>query len=227
MRAIVAIGGGSLASGETRAIDEAIVSLTDKLTPRVLFLPTASHDHSGYIQEVQKAYTALGCTVEALCLWNSPPDPSSIRNALLNADIVYVGGGNTLSMLNLWHTLHVDDILREAWARGVVLSGLSAGALCWFAHGVTDQVGHGTDSLAWMNGLGLIPYTLCPHYDEPFWAAFDCMAQQAPTPAIALENGSALMVLDGRMTVLHARENVSAWLFRPGQPRQRYEGGFL
>ncbi len=230
MRAIVAIGGGNLAAGETLAIDRTIVSLSEKLAPHVLFLPTASHDSSAYVAEFTAAYTRLGCTVEALLLWDHAPDAQALRETILSSDIIYVGGGDTEDMLRIWHETGVDALLKEAWERGIVLSGLSAGALCWFHRGLTDRMVDGESTLVWCDGLGLIPYNVGVHYDEAFWAAFDSFMPGADRPGIALENNTAMMVLDDRLSILHANETNHAWLLRPenGTVHKRaYEGGFI
>ncbi len=230
MRAIVAIGGGNLAAGETLAIDRTIVSLSEKVTPSVLFLPTASHDSRAYVEEFTAAYHQLGCTVKALLLWENAPDAQTLRETILSSDIIYVGGGDTEDMLRVWHETGVDVLLKEAWECGIVLSGLSAGALCWFHRGLTDRMVDGQSTLVWCDGLGLIPYHVGPHYDEEFWSAFDDFMPEADRPGIALENNTALMMLDDRLSILHSSENNHAWLLRPENGTVRkcvYEGGFI
>lgn len=230
MRAIVAIGGGEMHLGQTRPIDEYIVSLSDRLSPRLLFLPTASHDSPAYIRTVAEAFGALGCQVDTLCLWDSDAPEESLRRRILESDIIYVGGGDTDAMLRLWRARGVDSALQEAWEKGVVLSGLSAGAICWFHRGLTDREVEGHAQPAWCDGLGLIPYCVGPHYDEPFWTAFDAFMAGADRPGIALENNVALAVVDGRMTVLRAQPERRAWVLYPqagGICKRPYEGGFL
>lgn len=230
MHAIVAIGGGEIGLGQTRPIDEYIVSLSDKLSPRLLFLPTASHDSPSYIRTVEQSFRALGCQVDALGLWHTDASNEAIRRRILESDIVYVGGGDTDAMMSLWRERGVDLALREAWEKGVVLSGLSAGAICWFRRGLTDREVDGCVQPAWCDGLGLIPYCVGPHYDEPFWTAFDTFMAAADCPGIALENNVALAVVDGRMTVLRAQPERCAWVLRPhsgATDKQPYAGGFL
>ena len=229
MQAIVAIGGGELGLGQTRAIDEYIVSLTDALTPRVLFIPTASGDHPAYVDCFEKAYAALGCRVETLRLFGAQPDgPEAIAAKFAAADVVYVGGGDTELMLNKWRATGVDAQLCAAYERGVVLSGLSAGALCWFAHGMTDRPVDDELIPTWIDGLGLIPLCCGVHYDEPYWQALDGFVAAQDMPAIALENGVALSVIDGRMTIVRSMPERRAWLLRPENGALRkepYDGG--
>ena len=231
MQAIVAIGGGEIGLGQTRAIDEYIVSLPDALIPQVLFIPTASGDHPAYIEAFTKAYTDLGCRVDALYLYGAAPDtPDVIAAKFSRADIVYVGGGDTEMMLRKWQQTGVDVQLRAAYQRGVVLSGLSAGALCWFSHGMTDRPVDDDLIPTWMDGLGLIPLCCGVHYDEPYWQAFDGFVARQDLPAIALENSVALSVIDGRMTVVRSLPERRAWLLRPENGcirKELYEGGCI
>lgn len=225
MQAIVAIGGGEISLGETRVIDEYIVSLSEALMPRVLFIPTASGDAPGYIDCFTRAYADLGCRVDTLRLYGSAADTDEmIASKFRAADIVYVGGGDTEMMLNKWHARGVDALLRDAYDRGVILSGLSAGALCWFAHGMTDPPVDDELVPVWMDGLNLIPLCLGVHYDEPYWQQFDGFAAQQSMPAVALENCVALSVIDGRMTIVRSRSDRRAWLLRQGI-KTVYEGG--
>lgn len=231
MQAIVAIGGGEMRFGETRAIDEYIVSLPDALIPQVLFIPTASGDHPAYIEAFTKAYTDLGCKVDTLYLYGAAPDtPDVIAAKFARADIVYVGGGDTEMMLRKWQQTGVDAQLRAAYERGVVLSGLSAGALCWFSHGMTDRPVDDDLIPVWIDGMNLVPCCCGVHYDEPYWQAFDGFVARQNLPAIALENGVALSVIDGRMIVVRSLPERRAWLLRPENGSVRkvpYEGGCI
>ena len=230
MQAIVAIGGGEMNLGQTRAIDEYIVSLPDALMPRVLFIPTASGDHPGYIDSFTKAYASLGCAVDVLRLYGPAADAPEAMDAKFAADIVYVGGGDTDMMLDKWRKTGVDVHLRTAYERGAVLSGLSAGALCWAACGMTDRSDDDDFFPGWLEGLGLLPFGIGVHYDEPFWQQLDALAAAQDKPVIALENCTALSVIDGHMTVIRSREDRCAWLLRPENGalvKTRYEGGRL
>ena len=132
---IVAIGGGEIGRPgtkiETLEIDEEILRLSGKKNPKLLFIPTASGDSAGYIDVVETYFgIKLGCTVDTLLLWGTDLSEREIEKKIESADIIYVGGGNTLSMIRLWKKLGVDTLLQNAAERGVVLSGVSAGAVC-------------------------------------------------------------------------------------------------
>jgi dipeptidase E len=89
---------------------------------------------------------------------------ADLRAFLLEQDVIYVGGGNTANMLAIWRVHGVDRILREAWEAGVVLAGISAGAICWFEAAVTDSFGVPPTGLR--DGLGFLPGSACPHYNS-------------------------------------------------------------
>jgi len=81
---------------------------------------------------------------------------------MLKKDIIYVGGGNTRNLLLLWKEWGLDRILKKAWERGIALSGVSAGSICWFEEGVTDSI---PGNLTPLKCLGFLRGSNCPHYD--------------------------------------------------------------
>jgi dipeptidase E len=117
---IIAIGGGSFKTGKTAAIDLEIVRSSGKTKPHMVFIPTASRDDVQYVTAMTEHFTQLGCTVESLLLIKEKPSYQIIKESLESADIIYVGGGNTLRMMNLWRKLGVDQLLAAARSRGAV-----------------------------------------------------------------------------------------------------------
>ena len=108
-----------------------------------------------------------------------------------------MGGGNTANMLAIWRVHGVDRILREAWRRGVVLAGLSAGGLCWFERGSTDSFGPG---LAALDGLGFLPGAFCPHYDGEAMRRprlHELVGAGTLGPTVACDDGAAVHFRDG------------------------------
>lgn len=168
--AIVAIGGGELKDLETLGIDKEIKKLSGKKNPRALFIGTASNDALGYWDTFKSVYgKKLGCITDVLFLVREKPLQKEIKKKILSADIIYVGGGNTLKMLTIWRKYGVDKLLRQAHEKGIVLSGLSAGAICWFKYGLSDSrkfmEGQKEEfSFMRIKGLGLMPLTLSPHH---------------------------------------------------------------
>jgi peptidase E len=160
-RQIITLGGGgfSMEPRNTR-IDDYILALTGKRRPKVCFIGTASGDSLRYIKKFYRRFPASRAIASHLPLFiRSQMDP---HNHLLSQDVIYVGGGNTANMLAVWRVHGVDKTLREAWQRGIILCGVSAGMLCWFECSVTDSFG----PLAALNdGLGFLAGSACPHYD--------------------------------------------------------------
>jgi len=157
---IIAIGGGGFyRDPENLALERYALHQCGAANPRVCFMPTASGEPDHYVASFYAAFLKLGCRPSVLTFFKRTPD---LRALLLNQDVIYVGGGNTKSLLALWRDWGVIEILREAWQSGVVLTGVSAGAICWFEQGLTDSF---SDHLRALDGLGFLPGSCCPHYD--------------------------------------------------------------
>lgn len=161
-RSIVAMGGGGFSSGNSM-LDRYALSLVEAERPKVCFIPTASGDDAGYTLEFFRAYSSYGCDPFVLNLFSR--EVEDIKSFLLGMDMVYVGGGSTANLLSVWRLHGVDKALEEAWYAGVLLSGLSAGANCWFEASTTDSYLIGkADALN--DGVGFIPGSYCPHYSS-------------------------------------------------------------
>lgn len=191
-RRIVAIGGCSLLEPQPDLpLFRYLVGLTGKARPEVCFIPTASGENRDYIIQFYQRFGELGCATRHLTFFNPPV--ADLRGWLLACDLIYVGGGNTKSMLGLWREWGVDAILREAWERGIVLSGTSAGMICWFEQGITDSI---PGPLTPLPCLGFLPGSACPHYDgEPERRpTFDRLLREgAIDPGYAAEDHAALV----------------------------------
>jgi dipeptidase E len=162
-RHIVALGGGGF-SDEDSSLDDFVLRLAEKARPKICFVPTATGESPSYILRFYAAFTARECAPSHLELFGTP-ERAKVRDQLLAQDVVYVGGGNTANMLAVWRLHGVDVALREAWEAGTVLSGISAGANCWFKASTTDSFGP-IGPLD--DGLGFVGGSFCPHYDvEP------------------------------------------------------------
>lgn len=158
-RHVIALGGGGFSDGTNLAVDRYVLRQARRARPRVAFVGTASGDSERYVDKFMAAFADLDCEPTHLPLFRRTPD---LREFVRAQDVIYVGGGNTRSMLAVWREWGLPELLREAWQSGTVLAGISAGAICWFEQGVTDS---GADALAALDGLGLLPGSCCPHYD--------------------------------------------------------------
>ncbi|MET8564927.1 peptidase E [Streptomyces flaveolus] len=194
---------------EDGLLDDWLLTHARNPRPRVCFMPTASGDAPGYVDQFLRAF-------------------------VLAQDVVYVGGGNTANMLAVWRVHEMDRLLREAYDRGTLLCGISAGANCWADASHTDSFG----PLAPLrDGLGLLPGSVCPHYDsEPARPAYRRAVAEGTLPGgWALEDGVGALFPDGRLTEAVARRP-GARLYRvepmapgergaPGEPRTPDEPG--
>lgn len=217
MKTIVAIGGGELKDLETLPIDRVIVKLAGKKHPKVLFIPTASNDSTGYWETFRDVYGGkLGCETDVLFLIREDLSRKEIEKKILSADIIYVGGGNTLRMIRTWRKYGVDDLLRKAYEKGIVLSGLSAGAICWFRYGSSDsrrfmKSGKQVDSFMRVSGLGLFSLTLSPHHirekklRDPGIVE---MMKRTPGVALALDDNSAILIRDDQYEILCSKPGI-------------------
>jgi len=217
MGKIVAIGGGELSELETISIDRKIVELTGKRYPKALFIPTASEDAKEYYDTFIEVYgNKLGCKTDVLYLINETPDEKEIKNKILKTDLIYVGGGNTKKMMEIWEKNKVDKYLKKAWKKDIVLSGLSAGSICWFKYGHSDSESFTKNENEWsyikVNGLKLINAFLCPHFNEDNREEdFKEMLKKYNETGIALENNSAIIIKNNKYKIITSDEKAKAY----------------
>jgi peptidase E len=207
---IIALGGGGLSMEENLALDQYILHQSSSRNPRVCFVPTASGDSDSYTAKFYAAFAQLDCQPSHLTFFRRTE--ADLRSYLLEKDVIYVGGGNTKSMLAVWRDWGVDEVLREAWQSGVILAGISAGAICWFEQGVTDSV---KGPLISLDCLGFLAGSCCPHYDgesdrRPAYHAL--LSKRRILPGLALDDGVAAH-FDGQTlkTAVSSRDNAKAY----------------
>jgi peptidase E len=157
---IVAMGGLSWEDAERRRLEDYFLSFAKRERPRVLFVPTAAADDA---DSTLMIFTQLGDRAELSYAPFFPWPPPDLRALALEQDVIYVSGGNTANALAIWRAHGFDAILREAWEAGVVLTGWSAGMICWFEACITDSFGPQLEGLR--DGLGFLAGSACPHYD--------------------------------------------------------------
>ncbi len=220
MQKIIAIGGGEIGRPgfpvETTSIDKEIISLSGKKNPKILFIPTASSDSESYFEVVKKHFgKRLGCDVDVLYLLKNKQLKSEIEKKILSSDIIYVGGGNTLRMMKIWRKLGIDKILLKARDKGIVLSGISAGAICWFSFGLSDSLlfSNKNAPMIKVRGLDFIKFLFCPHYDfekkrEP---ELRKIMKKTSGIAIAVENCCAIEIIDNSYRIISSKKTAKAY----------------
>jgi dipeptidase E len=208
---IVATGGaGFSVESETLPLERYILGLSGKQDPTICFLPQASGESLEYVVRFYSACAKLPCRPSHLSLFDPPT--ADLASFLLEKDVIYVGGGNTRSMLALWREWGLDRILRQAWNRGIVLAGVSAGSICWFESGVTDSIPGPLTPLAC---LGFLPGSNCPHYDGEVERrpAYHRLVGDGSLPAgYAADDGVGLHFVGTRLhRIISSRPKASAY----------------
>ena len=226
MGKIVAIGGGDMSSLETLEIDREIISLAGRPRPKALFIPTANSDSVEGWHDFKSVYgRRLGCETDVLYLLDVRPTAGELEKTILSSDLVYVGGGNTLKMMRRWRRLGVDRVLRSAYDRGIVLCGVSAGAICWFAYGHSDSMSfYSPDRWSYIRvkGMGLVNAFACPHYDSETAGVkreqdFHDMVKKQGGMGIAIDNNCAIEFIDEGYRVVTSRPDAGAYrVYRRG-----------
>ena len=203
MKKIIAIGGGELRERTTLKIDEYIAALAKahagENRANALFIPTASHDYMPYYNTFHKVYTGIFNikTDVALTVFKEV-DMEKLRAKFQKADVIYVGGGDTVFMIEHWKKTGLLSLIEDAYQRGVIIAGLSAGAICWFSDIYTDSqaaLGEG-DKYAMFQGLSWINGKISPHYgsrmldfDKIVCYNFHCAYGIEDDAALVIENG--------------------------------------
>lgn len=207
---IVAVGGGGFVSTPASPLNSYVLGLAGKPRPRVCFVPTAGADNLAYVAAFYRTCAGLDCEPSDLPLFLRTGE--DVRTKLLAQDVIWVGGGNTANLLAVWRVHGVDVVMREAWEAGIVLSGSSAGMICWFEASITDSFGPQLDPLS--DGLGFLPGSACPHYDgeerrRPVYRA----AVAGGFPAGYAADDQVALRFDGAALAecVTAREGASAW----------------
>ncbi len=214
-RTIFAMGGGGFTMEPANPLlDDYVLSLAASREPRILFLPTASGDTTSQINAFRARFHGRMCVPEHLSLFRLRETRKPLPELLAEQDILYVGGGSMRNMLAIWRAHRLEQALIGCWRRGIVLAGLSAGAMCWFQWGLTRSSGPPEP----LPGLGLIEGSLTVHADGeperlPVWLAH--VRDGALPGGWALDDGVGLLFRGVRL-----HRVVSS---RPGAGAQRVD----
>ncbi len=210
-RQIIAIGGGVLApdSGNFK-LERYIIEASGAKRPRICYVSTASGDDAGHVTRFYESYGRFDVSLATLPFFRRTP--ADLRAFVRDFDVLHVGGGNSRSMLAVWREWGFVDVVREAYERGVLLCGSSAGAICWFEAGVTDSI---AGELAPLSCLGFLKGSYCPHYDaeKERRPSYHRLLLEDRIPAgIACDDGVGAHFVDERLeAVVSSRENNGAY----------------
>jgi aminopeptidase N len=194
---IIAIGGGGFGRDPGKGIIENyILEQAETKKPNICFIPTATGAREEYKENYYSTFSKLNCNPTHLDFFKRTPD---LEGLIEDQQVIFVGGGNTKSMLAVWLDWGLDIYLKEAYERGVVMSGVSAGAICWYEKGIIDSW---SNDLRIMDCLGFVKGNCCPHYDEeperrPTVAKF--LSEQLLDSCLTIEGESALHMKDGKV----------------------------
>lgn len=219
MGEIYSLGGGRITLEESIKIAEKLVKLSKAEEPNVTFLPTAKKDYKEYIESFDHIFgEKLKCNTKTLKLYENNPQESFIRHIINKSDIVYVGGGNTRMMLNKWEEKNVNQILRNAYSENeVIMSGWSAGGICWFDKGHSDSESYeknGKWEYILIEGLGLVDdVTFCPHYrSQNRQKSFRKYVKKHDLKGLAVDDFSAVHIKENKMKVSSLREGSKVYV---------------
>ncbi|MGQ5523942.1 Type 1 glutamine amidotransferase-like domain-containing protein [Chitinimonas sp. PSY-7] len=219
MQQLIVLGGGGFSMEKSPLLDQYVLHATRKEKPRICFIPTASGDADNYLLKFYAAHAGYNCLASHLSLFR--PHTNDIAGYLLEQDVIFVGGGNTKSMLALWHDWQIDSTLKQAYEQGTVIGGISAGMICWFEYGLTDSI---PGALTPLPGLGWLAGGACPHYDgesERRPSLHHHVASGAMPTTWAADDGAALHFIDGQFhAAITSRPNAKAWRISSDTNRQ-------
>jgi dipeptidase E len=213
-RQIVGLGGGGGSEDETRRLLAHVVGLAGKPAPKVCAVPTATGDDA---DGVLRLFGLLPAEARTSHLPFFPWPPHDLPGFVLGHDVIFVGGGNTANALAIWRVYGFDEILREAWEAGIVLTGWSAGMICWFEAGVTDSFGPQLEGMR--DGLGFLPGSACPHYDgeELRRPVYTRLVAEGFPAGIAADDGVGVHFVGTELAeVASVREGATAYRVEPG-----------
>ena len=226
---LVLIGGGFDTDEHFAPLVDACVQHVNKETPHMLFIPTAHFDRLEDEEPVPARFAAAGCETDMLFV--SKASPEEVREKIAWADIIYETGGNLRFLTDNWKEKGVYEAVKEAFDRGAALIGVSSGAMCWARQGwddFGDEVVRVIGSFPFIGKAGafefrdcanLIPFCVCPHFDNTGWRMFSFEALKLDIPSLAIENGAAAVYENGELRVISDRATPlrTAYLFCPAR----------
>lgn len=220
MKKMLLVGGGEVGRGEstyeTKEIDVEAVKMTEKENPNFLFIGLASSFSDSYYDTMKKIYKNLGCNCAYLKKKNILNNPQIVKDKIEKADLIYIGGGDTIKLVNDIKKYGIDSLLEEAYQKGTVLLGISAGALLLSNGGFSDSLilrGE-SDKHIFVKGLGLLNIDFCPHYksNPKKDAELKNYLLENEHKIYCLENCTALKILDNAYEIIKSNQNKNGYL---------------
>ena len=220
MKKLMLIGGGETGRGtttyETKEIDEEVVKMTGKENPNFLFVGLASSFSDSYFDTIKKIYKELGCTPVYLKKKNILNNPDIVETKIKEADIIYICGGDTVKLVNDVKEYKIDVLLKEAYEKGTVLAGMSAGAILLAKDGFSDsKIMRGeSDKHEFIEGLDFIDISFCPHYNSNPTKTKELEEElkENNKEVYCLENCTALKVVDDKIEVIKSNPDKKVYL---------------
>ena len=217
---LMLIGGGEIGRGtkpyETKEIDEEIVKMTNKEKPKLLFIGLANSYADSYYDYIKNIYKNLGCETMYLKKKNVTKNPDIVKNKIEEADIIYIGGGDTIKLMNTVKEYKIDELLKKAKERNCVLAGISAGAILLSKSGFSDSyiLREESDKYEFVEGLNFIDINICPHFhnDEKKQKDLEDNLKNNNKEVYGLENCTALKIEDNKMIVIKSKKDSNVYL---------------
>jgi len=215
MKKLILIGGGDTGRGNTeyttKEIDEEIVKMTEKESPNFLFIGLASSHADSYYDTMKKIYKELGCTPVYLKKSNLVNNPDIVKQKIEDADIIYICGGDTVKLLEHVKEYNLEKLLLDAYNKGTVIAGMSAGAILLSNKGFSDSliIREESDKYEFIKGLNFINLSFCPHYntDPKKKKDLEEYLSKNNEEVYSLENNTALKIIDDKISIIKSDNN--------------------
>ena len=223
MKKMVLIGGGDIGRGntayETKEIDEEIVNMTNIDKPNFLFIGLASSFSDSYYDTIKKIYKNLGCETVYLKKKNIINNPDIVKDKISNAAIIYIGGGDSIKLINEIKEYKLDILLKEAYKKGTILVGISAGAILLSKEGFSDSLilRNESNKHSFVEGINLNNLIISPHYNSSIEKTNELKEQISTRKVYGLENCTALKIEDDKISIIKSNPEKNVYLLSNNQ----------
>lgn len=222
---IIGLSGGFMQTPQNPLLDLYVLATSQAKNPKICFLPTASGDQEICFNFFDNIFEQHPCQPSSLRIVTPRLNQKEMEKEIVESDIIYVGGGNTKSMLALWKEWKVDVFLKKAYEKGVVLAGCSAGLVCWFEECLTDSL---PGEYSALYCLGLLKGSVTPHYGSNNGrreAYYSLLEKGLLGAGYAVEDGVGLHFINGKFVrAISSDENATAYyLYQDAQGKVEEE----